>query len=164
MRPPYPCYKLKGPGIATDRANMWSWFKSKDRRNAERVMALVATAVRQVHPGRFVDPSDAALVCQPELAALNTLLGRGDSSRFGPVTFEEIVSRVRFYEERGLLDKLETVSAVDEIVLGVILAAVHEVELSKRKQQYSSSNKGAEIREGAEFVLRCLNSHAEKSR
>ena len=143
---------------------MWSWFKSKDRRNAERVMALVANAVRQVHPGRFVDPSDAALICQPELAALNTLLGRGDSSRFGPVTFEDIVSRVRFYEERGLLDKLETVSAVDEILLGVIMAAVHEIELSKNEQQYSSSNKGADIREGAEFVLRCLNSHAEKSR
>jgi len=105
-------------------------------------MALVATAVRQVHPGRFVDPSDAALVCQPELAALNTLLGRGDSSRLGPVTFEEIVSRVRFYEERGLLDKLEKISAVDEILLGVIMAAVHEIELSKNEQQYSSSNKG----------------------
>ncbi len=143
---------------------MWSWFKSKDTRNAERVMALVANAVRQVHPGRFVDPSDSALVCQPELAALNMLLGRGDSSRFGPVTFEEIVSRVRFYEERGLLDKLEKISAVDEILLGVIMAAIHEVELSKKEQQYSSSNKGADIREGAEFVLRCLNSHAEKSR
>jgi len=127
-------------------------------------MALVANAVRQVHPGRFVDPSDSALVCQPELAALNMLLGRGDSSRFGPVTFEEIVSRVRFYEERGLLDKLEKISAVDEILLGVIMAAIHEVELSKKEQQYSSSNKGADIREGAEFVLRCLNSHAEKSR
>ncbi len=143
---------------------MWSWFKSKDTRNAERVMALVANAVRQVHPGRFVDPSDSALVCQPELAALNMLLGRGDSSRFGPVTFEEIVSRVRFYEERGLLNKLEKISAVDEILLGVIMAAIHEVELSKKEQQYSSSNKGADIREGAEFVLRCLNSHAEKSR
>jgi len=127
-------------------------------------MALVANAVRQVHPGRFVDPSDAALVCQPELAALNMLLGRGDSSRFGPVTFEEIVSRVRFYEERGLLNKLEKISAVDEILLGVIMAAIHEVELSKKEQQYSSSNKGADIREGAEFVFRCLNSHAEKSR
>jgi hypothetical protein len=127
-------------------------------------MALVANAVRQVHPGRFVDPSDAALVCQPELAALNTLLGRGDSSRFGPVTFEEIVSRVRFYKERGPLGKLGTISAVDEIVLGVIMAAVHEIELSKKDQQRSSSNKGADIREGAEFVLRCLNSHAEKSR
>jgi hypothetical protein len=127
-------------------------------------MALVANAVRQVHPGRFVDPSDAALVCQPELAALNTLLGRGDSSRFGPVTFEEIVSRVRFYKERGPLGKLGTISAVDEIVLGVIMAAVHEIELSKKDQQRSSSNKGADMREGAEFVLRCLNSHAEKSR
>jgi hypothetical protein len=143
---------------------MWSWFKSKHTRKAERVMALVANAVRQVHPGRFVDPSDAALVCQPELAALNTLLGRGDSSRFGPVTFEEIVSRVRFYKERGPLGKLGTISAVDEIVLGVIMAAVHEIELSKKDQQRSSSNKGADIREGAEFVLRCLNSHAEKSR
>src|SRR6266849_2612163 len=137
---------------------MWSWFKSKGTKNAERVMALVANAVRQVHPGRFVDPSDAALVCQPELAALNTLLGRGDSSRFDPVAFQDIVSRVRFYEERGLLGKLETISAVDEIVLGVIMAAVHEIELSKKQQQYSSSN------EGAEFALRCLNSHAEKSR
>ncbi len=143
---------------------MWSWFKSKGTKNAERVMALVANAVRQVHPGRFVDPSDAALVCQPELAALNTLLGRGDSSRFDPVAFQDIVSRVRFYEERGLLGKLETISAVDEIVLGVIMAAVHEIELSKKQQQYSSSNKGADIREGAEFALRCLNSHAEKSR
>jgi hypothetical protein len=143
---------------------MWSWFKSKDRRNAERVMALVANAVRHVHPGRFVDQSDAALVCQPELAALNTLLGRGDSSRFGPVTFEEIVSRVRFYEERGLLGKLGTISANDEIVLGIVMAAVHEIDISTKGQQYSSSNKGAEIREGAEFVLRCLNSHAEKIR
>jgi hypothetical protein len=95
---------------------------------------------------------------------LNTLLGRGDSSRFGPVTFEEIVSRVRFYEERGLLGKLRTISANDEIVLGIIMAAVHEIELSTKGQQYSSSNKGAEIREGTEFVLRCLNSHAEKIR
>jgi hypothetical protein len=143
---------------------MWLWFKSKRTRNAEKVMALVANAVRQVHPGRFVDPSDAALVCQPELAALNTLLGRGDSSRFDPVTFEEIVSRVRFYEERGLLNKLETISSVDEIVSGVIMAAVHEIELSRKQQKYSSSNKGAEIREGAEFIFRCLNRHAEKTR
>jgi hypothetical protein len=127
-------------------------------------MALVANAVRQVHPGRFVDPSDAALVCQPEHAALNTLLGQGDSSRFGPVTFEEIVSQMRFYEERGLLDKLETISAVDEIVLGVIMAAVHEIELSKKEQKYNRSNKGAEIRKGAEFVLRCVNRHAKKTR
>src|SRR5207237_7437 len=102
--------------IATDRADVWSWFKSKDRRNAERVMALVANAVRHVHPGGFADQSDAALVCQPELAALNTLLGRGDSSRFGQVTFEELVSRLRFYEERGVLGKIQTISAQDEIV------------------------------------------------
>ncbi len=141
---------------------MWSWFKSKDRGNAERVMALVANAVRHVHPGGFADQSDAALVCQPELAALNTLLGRGDSSRFGQVTFDELVSRLRVYEERGVLGTIQTISAQDEIVLGVITAAVHEIELSKKGQQYSSSNKGAEIRNGAEFILRCLNSHAEK--
>jgi hypothetical protein len=93
--------------IATDRADVWSWFKSEDRRNAEKVMALVTNAVRHVHPGGFADQSDAALVCQPELAALNTLLGRGDSSRFGQVTFEELVSRLRFYEERGVLGKIQ---------------------------------------------------------
>lgn len=142
---------------------MWSWFKSKDRRNAERVMALVANAVRHVHPGGFADQSDAALVCQPELAALNMLLGREDSSRFGHVTFEELVSRLRFYEERGVLGKILTISAKDGIVLGVITAAVHEIELSKKGQQYSRSNRGADIRNGAEFILRCLNSHAEKS-
>jgi hypothetical protein len=126
-------------------------------------MALVANAVRQVHPGGFADHSDAALVCQPELTALNTLLGRGDSSRFGQVTFEELVSRLRFYEERGVLGKIQTISAQDEIVLGVITAAVHEIELSEKGQQYSSSNKGADIRNGAEFILRCLNSHAEQN-
>jgi hypothetical protein len=123
-------------------------------------MALVANAERQVHPGGFVDQSDAALVCQPELAALNTLLGRGESSRFGQVNFEELVSRLRFFDERGVLGKIQTISAKDEIVLGVITAAVHEIELSKKGQQYSSSNRGTDIRNGAEFILRCLNSHA----
>jgi hypothetical protein len=44
--------------------------------------------------------------------------------------------------ERGVLGKIQTISAQDEIVLGIITAAVHEIELSKKGQQYSSSNRG----------------------
>jgi hypothetical protein len=55
---------------------MFTWFKSNERKNADKVLALLTHATKEVHPNRFVDLREAANVTQPKLSQLNLLLGR----------------------------------------------------------------------------------------
>jgi hypothetical protein len=58
---------------------MFNWLKSRDRQIADKVLALLAHAIKEVHPNRFIDPSEAGMVAQSKLSQLNLLLGKGDT-------------------------------------------------------------------------------------
>ena len=138
-------------------AGMRSWFRPKKDVDAERVLALTEAAVRVVHPDRFVYPDDAVLVCQPALVTLNRLLGKDEAQRFRPVTYDEFATRVQLFEDRGFLGEFCAISANEEVMIGLLLAAKHGNYLAKNGEPHNDRNKGAEIQSNARFVLDCLN-------
>jgi hypothetical protein len=138
---------------------MLEWFKahwtpprpSKDEANADRVLGLLVTAIKEVHPDRFIDPLDAALWTQPRLAEWNQILGLGSkkdhSERFSAVEFHELVEGVSSLEQKGLIGKIGALVVDDVVLLALVLAAMHERH---------NSTKRDEVRRQAEFLLVCL--------
>jgi len=127
---------------------MLGWLKSKKEKQADRTVALLDRAIREVHPDRFVDPLDAALVAQPRLALLNSLLGKEKPENFSPVAFNDLVSQFSFFEQRGVLDKAVAVIGDDPVLMALSVAAMHERH---------NPVKRADVRQLAEQLLQCLN-------
>jgi hypothetical protein len=130
---------------------MFDWLKSKDRKTAEKVLALLAKAIKEVHPNRSIDPSEAGIVTQRKLYQLNVLLGRDDGERLAAVAFDDLVAITSDYEHRGYAKELGTVVAHDAVLIALVAAAMHE----RRGRAMRD-----EVRQRAEQLLRYLNFHA----
>jgi hypothetical protein len=130
-------------------AYMFGLFKSRDRKTADKVLALLAHAIKGVHPDRFIfDPPEAGLFTQPKLSLLNLLLGRDDSKRFAAVAFDDVVSMTAYYEGKGLAGELGSIAAHDAVLIALVSAAMHE--------RHGRSMR-VEIRGRAEQLLRYIN-------
>ena len=138
------------------------WFKSKDDANALTIMAALQDAVEHVHPDRFVSPLDQMGVCQPELVTLNRLLGKADSERFTPASYEHVIARVQLYEERGLIDQVRAAAADSAVLMALIMATTHESHLAKTGDSHNERNRGGEIQTQARLIIDCLNLGSEQ--
>jgi hypothetical protein len=127
---------------------MFGWIKSKDRKTAETVLALLAKAIKEVHPNRFIDPSEGGIVKKRKLSQLNLLLGRDDSERFAAVAFDDLVAMTLDYERRGYAKELGTVIAHDAVLIALVAAAVHERHGRAMRDK---------VRERARELLRYIN-------
>jgi hypothetical protein len=107
-------------------AGMFGWLKSRDRKTAENILALLAKAIKEVHPNRYIDPSEARIVTRRKLSQLNLLLGRGDRERFVAVAFDDLVAMTSDYERRGYAEELGSVIAHDAVLIALVAAAMHE--------------------------------------
>lgn len=137
---------------------MFDWFKNrkaKNETNAQRVIDMLARAIEEVHPKRFIVPEDAAIWIMPRLVTINRLLGKAEELRFTPFRFDEWVNQISFYDGRGAGGQLGTAVAHDEVVLPLVLAAMHVNHNPARR---------AEVREMAEKLVEYINSVAEPRR
>jgi hypothetical protein len=114
-----------------------------------------------VHPERFVGELDRTLECQPLLVSLNSLLGKFDDQRFSPASYEELIARIQFFEDRGLLGEVGATCADSDVLMGLVAAATYENHLAENKQPHNDRNKGADIQAKAKLVLDCLNADAK---
>jgi hypothetical protein len=89
-------------------------------------MRLVAAAIREIHPERFVTELDASTEIQPRLVSINTMLGRPQTERFFPIEFDRVVQRVRHYHSHGILGRVVQVSKSDLVLAALIAAAIQE--------------------------------------
>jgi hypothetical protein len=105
---------------------MFGWLKSKDRKTAESVLALLAKAIKEVHPNRFIDPSEGRIVQKQKLSQLNLLLGRDEGERFAAIAFDDLVAMTSDYERKGYAKELDTVIAHDAVLIALVAAAMHE--------------------------------------
>jgi hypothetical protein len=74
---------------------MFNWLKSRDRQIADKVLALLAHAIKEVHPNRFIDPSEAGMVAQSKLSQLNLLLGKGRHDIHGRAMRDKVRQRAK---------------------------------------------------------------------
>jgi cytochrome c biogenesis protein ResB len=127
---------------------MFNWLKSRDRQIADKVLALLAHAIKQVHPNRFIDPSEAGVVTQSKLSQLNLLLGKGDDKRSAAVAFDDMVMAASDYERKGLAKELGRVIAHDAVLIALVAAAMHEIHGRAMRD---------EVRQRAKQLLRYVN-------
>jgi hypothetical protein len=132
---------------------MFGWFRSRDQKTADRVLALLAHAIREVHPNRFVfEPAEAGLFTQPKLSQLNRLLDRDESRKFAAVAFADLVAMTSKYERDGLAAELRTLVAQDAVLVALVSAATHVAHGRARRR---------EVRQRAEQLLRYVNARAD---
>jgi cytochrome c biogenesis protein ResB len=127
---------------------MFNWLKSRDRQIADKVLALLAHAIKEVHPNRFIDPSEAGMVAQSKLSQLNLLLGKGDDKRSAAVAFDDLVGAASDYARKGLAKELGKVIAHDAVLIALVAAAMHEI--------HGRAMRG-EVRQRAKQLLRYVN-------
>ena len=127
---------------------MFGWLKSKDRKTADSVLALLAKAIKEVHPNRFIDPSEGRIVQKQKLSQLNLLLGRDDTARSAAIAFDDLVAMTSDYERKGYEKELGTVIAHDAVLIALVAAAMHE-----RHGQVMRD----EVRKRARQLLRYVN-------
>jgi hypothetical protein len=127
---------------------MFNWLKSRDRQIADKVLALLAHAIKEVHPNRFIDPSEAGVVTQSKLSQLNLLLGKGDDKRSAAVAFDDMVMAASDYERKGLAKELGRVIAHDAVLIALVAAAMHEIHGRAMRD---------EVRQRAKQLLRYVN-------
>jgi cytochrome c biogenesis protein ResB len=127
---------------------MFDWFKSKDRQTAEKVLALLAHAIKEVHPSRFIDPSEAGIVTRSKLSQLNLILGKGDGKKFAAVAFDDLVMATSDYKRKGLAKELGQVIAHDAVLIALVAAAMHEIHGRAMRD---------EVRQRANQLLRYVN-------
>jgi hypothetical protein len=132
---------------------MFGWFRSKDQRSADKVLVLLAHAIREVHPNRFVfEPTEAGLFTQPKLSQLNRLLGRDESRKFAAVAFDDLVAMTSKYGRNGLVAELGAAIAHDAVLIALVSAAKHVMYGRARLR---------EVRQRAEQLLRYVNARAD---
>jgi hypothetical protein len=134
---------------------MFEWLKSKDRKTADKTLALLAHAITELHPNRFIDPSEAGIVTQSKLSQLNLLLGRDDNERFAAVAIDDLVVITSDYERKGYAKELGTVIAHDAVLTALVAAAMHERHGRAMRD---------EVRQRAEQLLRYVNRAASPGR
>jgi hypothetical protein len=127
---------------------MFGWLKSKHRKKAESVLALLAKAIKEVHPNRYIDQSDRRFVKNRKLSQLNLLLGRDDGERFAAVAFDDLVAMTLDYERKGYAKELDSVIAHDSVLIALVAAAMHERHGRAMRD---------EVRERATQLLRYVN-------
>jgi hypothetical protein len=135
-------------------AGMFGWLKSKERKKAETVVALLAQAIKEVHPKRYIDPWERASVKNRKLSQLNLLLGREESERSAAIAFDDLVAMTSDYERKGYARELDTVVAHDAVLIALVAAAKHE----RRGRAMRD-----EVRERAKQLLRYVNPSATSS-
>jgi hypothetical protein len=128
---------------------MFGWLKSKDRKTAESVLALLAKAIKEVHPNRYIDQSERGFVKNRRLSQLNLLLGRDDSERFAAIAFDDLVAMTSDYERKGYEKEFGTVIAHDPVLIALVAAAMH--------QRHGRAMRD-EVCERARELLRYINS------
>jgi hypothetical protein len=57
-----------------------------------RVLDRIDETIKEVHPNRFIDPSECGFVKKRKLSQQNLLLGRDDSESFAAITFEDLLA------------------------------------------------------------------------
>jgi hypothetical protein len=132
--------------IPASVVGMFDWFKSRDRQTADKVLALLAHAIKQVHPSRFIDPSEAGMVTQSKLSQLNLLMGNG--KRSAAVAFDDLVMAASDYERKGLAKELGQSLAHDAVLIALVTAAMHEIHRRAMRD---------EVRQRANQLLRYVN-------
>jgi hypothetical protein len=126
-------------------------FGSKNNRTIGQEERILDAAIREVHPDRFATEMDAALVIQPTLVSINTLIGRPAIERFFPIKFEDIVQSIRRFHHEGLLGQAIQAAASDPVLAALVTASVQE-----------GHPLGAQLRPKTDFIISCLNSHSRK--
>jgi hypothetical protein len=134
--------------------------RSEEELNISPALDALSWALQETNRDRFVDRLDAALKCQPQLATLNTFLGRPQGS-FQEVTFDEIIARVSFLRERDLFPQLLAAisSSIPMASDAVILAAAFSVEINNSRDQSRPAIQSAQekLRGEAIVLLQRLN-------
>jgi hypothetical protein len=135
-------------------SGMFGWLKSKERKKAESVIALLAQAIKEVHPNRYIDPWERASVKNRKLSQLNLLLGREESERSAAIAFDDLVAMTSDYEHNGYAKELESVIAHDAVLIALVAAAMHERHGRAMRD---------EVRGRAKQLLRYVNPSATSS-
>ncbi len=134
---------------------MFGWLKSKSRgegttANTGSEEQMLDAAIREVHPDRFASDIDAVLVVQPKLATINLMLGRSNDERFLPIKLDDVVQRVREFQDMDRLQKFIDFAPNNPVMAGLITAALQE-----------GHPLGAQLRHKTEFLISCLNSQSK---
>jgi hypothetical protein len=129
-------------------AGMSGWLKSKDHKKGESVLALLAKAIREVHPNRYIDQSERGFVKNRKLSQLNLLLGKHDGERLAAIALDDLVAMTLDYERKGYAKELDTVIAHDSVLIALVAAAMHERHGRAMRD---------EVRERATQLLRYVN-------
>jgi hypothetical protein len=129
-------------------------FKSKQEKQADKVLDLLARAIKEVHPDRFIDPLDAALFTQPRLVTLNRMLAKREDDRFSPVTFNELIARFALFQQHDRVSELVAPIGDDVVLMALALAAMHDRNNPSRQD---------DVRRQAELLLACLNKNSHRA-
>jgi len=134
---------------------MFGWLKSKKRdgdtaANASSEEQMLDAAIREVNPDRFESDIDAALVVRPKLANVNLMLGRSNNERFLPIKLDDVVQRVREFQDIGRIQNFIDFATDNPVVAGLITAVLLE-----------DHPLGAQLRHKTEFLISCLNSQSK---
>ena len=146
------------------------WFGKVPKEGSgqnESVKALYAldAAIMEVHPERFPDPLDAAMVVNSVLVNVNTLLGRDDTERFFPIDYDAVVQRIDFYAKRNLLGQILQVSKTVPVVDALLQGTLHEYKIRHHKMRHDAANLGKEVQSSTltliDFLNRCAKTRPE---
>ncbi len=138
----------------------------KKRKQAKDILDLLETAIREVHPDRFVIPEDAGFVLQPKIVGINTMIKRDPEERFFSIDYENVLLAAQKYENAGLSQTMmDLMASTADFVGGAIFAACHhENRIRNRKENYDDVNQGREIKELAVQLIEFVNRGASNKR
>jgi hypothetical protein len=129
----------------------------KVRPEAIWLLHLLDRAILSIHPDKYQDDDDAAIVLQPLRVSLNYMLGRAEEQRFFPVEYDALIERTCLYAERGFLAAVEQSSRELIVVNALINAAMHEIRIVQAREKHDEFNLGAEVKASAKTLIMFVN-------
>ena len=109
---------------------------------------MLAKAIKEVHPNRYIDQSERGFVKNRKLSQLNLLLGKHDGERLAAIALDDLVAMTLDYERKGYAKELDTVIGHDSVLIALVAAAMHERHGRAMRD---------EVRERATQLLRYVN-------
>jgi hypothetical protein len=126
--------------------------------HAAAALHLLDAAIRGVHPDRFHDELDAAVHIQMPLVMANTMMGRPQEYRFGPLDYEAFVKRFVVYTQKGLLDEAMKISEKNQTMHALMRGIWHEFKLRHLlKQPHDQMNLGKEVQSSTKTLIDFMN-------
>ena len=126
--------------------------------HAIKALQLLDTAIRTVHPDRFLDKTDAMMMINGPLITTNGLLGRPDTERFFPLDYEALIARFYVLADKVLLQSAVNIMMQEPVTHGLMRGIFHEYQLRHvLKVAYDPLNFGKEVRSSTLTLIDFMN-------